>query len=53
MESNSDLNWAREHVPKGCYSLSRWNLGCDGRVEWFDANDEEMPYKRSSPIKNL
>jgi hypothetical protein len=49
MKVNMDLNWAKEHTPKGCYDPERWDLGCVGCVEQFDAIDEDVPCKRSSP----
>jgi hypothetical protein len=49
MISLEEINWAKEHAPKGCDDSERWNLGCVGCVEQFDAWDEEVPCKRSSP----
>jgi hypothetical protein len=45
----TEAEWIKRNVPKGCDDSERWNLGCVGCVEWFNAYDEDEPCKRSSP----
>jgi hypothetical protein len=42
----TDSEWAKQHAPKGCYDPDRWNLGCNGCPEWFDAMDKQVPCKQ-------